>query len=345
MLCSLWCVLKFYSLHRRLSLKGAVTGNSIQMKHIAQSLGLGLAVLAASAASPRAADWAVGSGGAVRDFGSVKDYRNAAVPVPAPTPAPTFGKDYYVRGDFGVNLATSASVSATGGMTARGDDDLNGFLFGSIGAGRYITPSLRAEMSLEFRPKKTVTQGVQTFYRTVTATGISGSGNPTKDTLNYTVTQHDDSSAADQTGFFNLYYDFHQGQGSRFTPYIGAGLGLDSRRYKRVTSQTALCQSGTSVDTVSNVTTTYTNSCPTSGPSSASYGNNKYTSAFGFAAAVMAGVGYEVSPGVQFDVGYRAVWESAEVSLGADSIDGSTVVKLGSRIDHELHTGVRVDLY
>ena len=142
----------------------------------------------------------------------------------------------------------------------------------------------------------------------------------------------------------NLYYDFNRGQLSRVTPYIGAGIGLDSRRFKRVTDQTSACQSSTSRDTVTNVTTYSPISCPAGSPFG-SFHDNKYTSSLGFAAAVMAGVSYEVTPGVQLDVGYRALWEGAEVSLGAGSIDGGTTVKLGSKIDQELRTGVRVDLY
>jgi hypothetical protein len=89
------------------------------MKHIAQSLTMGLAVLAASAVSPKAADWAVGSGGA-RDFSSVKDYRNAAVAVPAPRPAASEGSaTWYLRGDVGYSLATSADIETTGGITSR----------------------------------------------------------------------------------------------------------------------------------------------------------------------------------------------------------------------------------
>jgi opacity protein-like surface antigen len=315
------------------------------MKHIAQSLALGLAVLAVTAASPKAADWSVGSNGAIKDFGSIKDYRNAAVPVPAPTPSPSFAKDYYIRGDLGFNLATSANVTTTGGITARGDDELNNFLFGSIGAGRYITPSLRGEITFDFRPKKTVTTGPQTYYRTVTTKGISPVGNPSVDTLTYAVNATDDSSVADQTAFFNLYYDFNRNRASRFTPYIGAGIGIDLRRYKRVSSQLAMCQNGTSLDTVTNIATTYANFCPASGPANSAFSGDKYTSAFGFAAAAMVGVAYEVMPGVQLDVGYRAVWEGAELSVGSASIDGSTTIKLGSRIDQELRTGLRVDLY
>ncbi len=313
------------------------------MKHIAQSLALGLAVLAAGTASPRAADWAVSSGGA-RDFGSIKDYRNAAVPVPAPTPSPSYAKDWYVRGDIGYNLATSTDITATGGITARPGDDLNGFVFGSIGFGRYITPSLRAEFAVDFRPKKTVTSGIQTYSKTQTINTTVVTGAPTVETVTYNVTQQDDSQTVDHTAFLNLYYDFHT-PGSRFTPYIGAGLGLDSKRYKRVTNQSVTC-SEVSFDPATSVSTSLGNVCPAS-----PYGNpppansdDKWTQQLGFAGAIMVGAAYEVMPGVQWDAGYRMLWAGAALSLDAKSFDGITKVTVSDRLDHELRTGVRIDL-
>jgi len=312
------------------------------MKHSAQSLALGLAILAATSVSPRAADWAVGSGGVIKDFGSVKDYRNAAVPVPAPTPAPTYtGKDWYVRGDVGWTLASSTDITATGGITTR--DDLDGFAFGSIGAGRYLTPSIRAEMSFDFRPKKSVTGSVQRFNGDRTVTSVSGT-TTTTNTYHLTLAQTDNSTVADQTGFFSLFYDFNQA--GRLKPYIGAGVGLDSRRYKRTTSQTNACNTYDSVVTDSSVPSTITTlGIDCTGSSFASQSSNEYTSALGVAVAVMAGVGYEVSPGITWDTGYRAVWQGAEVTLGAPSAaDHPTVITISNRLDHELRTGVRIDL-
>jgi opacity protein-like surface antigen len=318
------------------------------MKYVAQSLTLGLAVLAASTASPRAADWAVGSGGA-RDFGSIKDYRNAAVPVPAPTPSPMSSKDWYVRGDIGYDLATVADITATGGITAQSGDQLNGFTFGSVGFGRYITPSLRAEFSVEFRPKKVVTSGTQTYSKTTVAVNapVAPAVNPTQDTITYNVSQQDESRTVDHTAFANLYYDFHNS--SRFTPYVGAGIGIDSKRFKRVTSQSVTCNQ-VSVDTVTLTSTTSTGTCPASpyaavaGGGPATYTDDKWTQNLGFAAALMVGAAYEVMPGVQWDAGYRLLWAGATVSLDAKSFDGVTRVNISDRLDHELRTGVRIDL-
>ena len=316
------------------------------MKHIAQSLTLGLAVLAASTVSPRAADFAVGTGGVIKDFGSIKDYRNAAVPVPAPTPPNQYNKDWYVRGDLGYNLATSVDIAVTGGSSARSGDDLNGFMFGSIGFGRYVTPSLRAELSVDMRPKKTVTTGTQYFSKVTTALNTVG-GITTKDTITYNVAQQDDSQTEDHTAFMNLYYDFHT-SGSRFTPYIGAGIGLDSKRFKRTTAQTIEC-SQVSVDPTTNnpaIGSPFLKTCPASPYGSPPPSNNdsKYASQLGFAAALMVGAAFEVTPGVQWDAGYRLTWEGAALSANSLAFDGTTRISISDRIDHELRTGVRIDL-
>ncbi len=307
------------------------------MKHIAESLTLGLAVLFATSIAPKAADWAVGSDGAVRDFGSVKDYRNAAVavPVPAPTPSNTPMADWYIRADFGYNFATNGSISATGGISPSGSGSLSDFAFGGIGAGRYLTPSVRAEMSIDFQAKKPVTQGTYTFGKTIAQPGAPlGS----VDTLNYNVTQSDNSGTADQTLLLSLYYDFHNG--SRFTPYVGAGLGVDFRSLKRGYSQNAVCASATN-----SVSGAYpAGTCPAPVGYATKYNHTSYDTSIGFAAALMLGAAYQVSEGVYLDSGYRMLWDGASVTAAADGIGGATNVSVGDRLNHEFRTGVRIDL-
>ena len=310
------------------------------MKHIAESLTLGLAVLLASSIAPRAADWAVGSGGAVRDFGSIKDYRNAAVPVPAPTPAPQQANDWYVRGDLGYNFATGTSIDLSGGATA--NHDVGNFLDGGLGFGRYITPSLRGDITFDFRPKKSVTSVPLNFNASKTQAG--GAVNTT-DHLNYAVTQADDSSKADQTAMFNLYYDFHSS--SRFTPYIGGGLGLDFARFKRKYSQSAVCTGGYNTDDNNNnaVLATYVaGSCPTPATQVTGFSGQHYTSSFGLAAAFTVGTAYQISNGIALDAGYRLLWEGASLGVSGNGINGSADIKISDRLDHEFRTGVRIDL-
>ena len=316
------------------------------MKHIAQSLTLGLAVLAASAASPKAADWAVGSGGVIKDFGSIKDYQNAAVPVPAPRPAYSEGTaEWYLRGDIGWNVFTSVDATATesSGITTRTGDDLGGFAFGSIGAGRYITPSLRGELSFDFRPKKAVTTGPQYFYATVRQPGPPTPNSYTStDVITVKATQTDDSGTRDQTAFVNLFYDFN-GYG-RFTPYVGAGIGLDFRSYKRTMVQNAVCDSAYNIGDFNVATPYQPGSCPTPLARVSGYSAAHYVTDIGVAAAFMVGASYKISNGISVDSGYRMIWEGATISASGTNLTGPSTIKISERLDHELHTGLRFDL-
>lgn len=310
------------------------------MKLSAPGFGLGLALLAAGALPTNAADWAVGSGGVIKDFGSVKDYRNAAVPVPAPNPSYDYSKDWYIRGDIGWTVGTSMDVTTNYGLTVQ--DDPSGFAFGSVGFGRYLTPSIRAEMSFDFRPKKTITKGTSTFKGDRTEGPTDNDlKHPAMNIYHLNVNQTDNSSASDQTAFLSLYYDFNKG--GRFQPYVGGGLGLDWRRFKRTTSQTDTCVTYDTIDLVDSTASKYGQNC--TGTTFLGKASDNYASALGVAAAFMIGVGYEMSPGVTWDTGYRAVWQGAEVQLGADSVtDNKVLVKLSDRLDHEIRTGVRIDL-
>ena len=102
------------------------------MRHLKLTV-IGALLLSVSATIASASDFAVGRAGVI---GGMKDYRNA-VPVPAPQPANSPQRDWYVRGDLGFNFYAG--------------DDSEDKLFGGIGFGRYITPSLRADITAYFK--------------------------------------------------------------------------------------------------------------------------------------------------------------------------------------------------
>jgi opacity protein-like surface antigen len=279
-------------------------------------------------------------------FGSVKDYKNAAVPVPAPTPSSVANKDWYIRGDVGYNISSNADATASGplsspGFSASQSQSLDGFLFGSVGFGRYISQNVRAELSLDWRPNRTVTHGTQSYTITKKQAGaVAG----TTDVMTYAITQTDDAVSTDQNIFANLYYDF--ANSSRFTPYIGAGIGVDQRRLKRVSSQDPSCASTTNYDDATQAPTgPATLGCPAGAPTATRYINRKEDGfAYGVAAALMIGAAYEVGPGVLIDSGYRMVWQGAEIEQSAQGFDGSTSIRISDRLDHEWRTGIRIDL-
>jgi opacity protein-like surface antigen len=140
----------------------------------------------------------------------------APIPVPAPVPVPE-GFTYYLRGDLGWAFAGGApSFSESGaeyGTTPLTFADLSGrstgiddVFFGGIGAGVYLTPHFRADVTIDFRGQ----QDIQ-----ATATYVDGA---TSGTVRDTV------SLRGTIGLLNGYWDLRQRGG--FTPYVGAGIGF-----------------------------------------------------------------------------------------------------------------------
>ncbi len=103
------------------------------MTHLTSAV-IGALLLSAGATIASANDYAVGRGGVIG--GSTKDFRNV-VPVPKPNPANSPERDWYVRGDLGFNFYAG--------------DDSEDKLFGGIGFGRYITPSIRTDITAFFK--------------------------------------------------------------------------------------------------------------------------------------------------------------------------------------------------
>lgn len=102
---------------------------------LARSLTLGVAILTVDVGLVAAGEY-VGRGGVIRDYGGLKGGRDV-VPVPAPNPANHPQLDWYVRGDIGYGFVS--------------DGETSDHLFGGIGFGRYITPSLRADITIDFK--------------------------------------------------------------------------------------------------------------------------------------------------------------------------------------------------
>lgn len=130
---------------------------------------LGSASVAVAGGDP--ASYTVGRHGVIG--GSTKDYRNV-VPVPAPNPSNSPQKDWYVRGDLGYTFAANNEA---------GQSDETSRLFGGVGFGRYITPSLRADITAFFK--------------------------------------HTDNH--DFVGLFNIYYDFDRHAGFKPYIGLGIG--------------------------------------------------------------------------------------------------------------------------
>jgi opacity protein-like surface antigen len=304
----------------------------------------GLAILAGSATAPRAADW-VGSGGVIKDFGSVKDYRNAAVPVPSPRPAPIETAEWYMRADLGYNFASHGSIDVDGPISSSDFNDSADKLFGGVGFGRYISPGWRGDFTFDARPNRRVMPKQQTFNWSQSTTYPAVAGPPVVPaytlTTNHIAVHGETADTKTYTGLFNIYHDYEKIRG--FQPYLGVGLGGGLTQLKRDYRESSACSTYTDTRDVAPVPTHYGCAPGMSGGQTA--GRNKGTMTWGLAAALMAGVTVDVAPGIKLDSSYRFLWESTAASISGTNVTGTSAnLTVGDRFDHELRTGIRLDL-
>ena len=132
----------------------------------------------------------------------------------------------------------------------------------------------------------------------------------------------------------NGYYDFDRGPQSRFTPYIGAGVGFAWNELKR-----------------NNLTVVDERDC--AGGCSGSFDRvNSYsvqdkTHDVVFAASAMAGLSYRISDYALVDMNYRYLYAgSTDVELGirGRGIGGTSKVSIGEVHEHQLRAGLRFDV-
>ena len=271
-------------------------------------LSLGLALLANPA---DAGDWNNGAA-VLKDSGGM-----AGVPVPAPVPIAE-SYTWYVRGDVGYTFASSGSVTSLNsfGITNSADyGSTSGPLFGGIGAGKYMTPTMR---------------WAGTNPYTATTTTLNGGG-PGTLTNTFTGSRIEEIRTANHTFLLNFYHDFNRS--GVLNPYVGAGIGATVRESKVNFTDAAFC-----TKSIDNTTGLPLPSCDQQPRMNSA---NDPRVHFGFAAAVMAGLTFEVAPGVLIDGGYRLSWESGDTT----SKFGTDTVSAGPRLDHEVRAGMRWNIF
>jgi opacity protein-like surface antigen len=303
---------------------------------------LTLATVASLAAPALAADMK-GEYGA-RTVGSYP-----AVPVPAPIPLPdTF--QWYLRGDVGYSLKSTGNLSVEGTprLNLSGPSDHDGPFVGSLAFGRYVTPSLRAEFGIDVRNQQTISRPSSYSFTTRTPSGPPDAvtGLPTNDTNTYAADRQETGTLASHTLMVNAYYDLKTG--GAFTPYVGAGLGLNIAQMKRSFSESASCTSSLNdadptlyIDPLTGVRT-----CGPGAINHTPVGGAKGFTSYGPALALMAGTAVQLRPGVSLDAGYRLMWQGATPSIAMGSVMGDiSKLTIGARTDHELRMGLRWDIW
>lgn len=270
-------------------------------------------------------------------YTGVKDLYAAAVPVPAPAPIPIYEPEYYVRFDVGAAWLSDGSLNETGSSFTTDDiGDIEPLEFGSIGAGRYITPSIRVELAVDWYTRGDVASGQYSFNEALTAP-LAGPP-PSIDTVTYDVTRQESVKYEQDTGMLNFYYDFRNS--TRFTPYFGAGIGVTYRQLTRTASEVATC-SGLSNSNAGTLDCSSNTQLPNT--STITEGTEKKSS-WDFAAALMAGLSVQVTDSIIWDTGYRYMWQNGGLTVSSLTLAGRSDITIEDIGQHQLRTGIRLDL-
>lgn len=293
--------------------------------------------LAAGTAPAWAADW-----GGIKDMGG-----GVAVPVPAPAPVPTFDadSDWYVGLALGANISQSATIKdtdtgylgdSTAGHFARDSSDIGASPIFGLTFGRYITPSLRAEIAIDYSPNAQISNSNTLGYTVSNSAPKFSGGGISIDTNDYSVARTDTVKLARTTGLFNLLYDIPTG--TRFTPYIGGGVGFTWRSLRRNYSEDSTC-----FDASNTVTGDY-GGC--SGNTNLSPGEHISGSSskqqLDFAAAVQAGIAYNITDQIIWDNGWQMLWEGNSISSVAPSASGENRIVYKDSVLQQFRSGIRI---
>lgn len=322
------------------------------MKTTFAALGLVLAAAGMTLSPAFAGDMPAGPHGGIKDGAG-------GVPVPAPIPYEEHYK-YYIGAGLGWSFMRSGDVSGIGvggaAMTTIPMDDFVGPATVSLTVGRYLTPSLRLELGIDIRTKNKVHTGVSSYETTlygdggnVTITDLGGNtiySGPSHRYNVYDVTHTERAHTQTHNFMLNAVHEFNRG--GRFTPYIGAGVGVALHMLHREARDQAQCingRSGNDVYDAYGVVQPRTCWSQTDLPTAFTGQSKVSSTGVGLAAALMAGLTYNLNDRTHLDVGYRFIWQGGKVVATTDAGFGTTTISVGNRIDHELRTGVRFDLW
>lgn len=279
-------------------------------------------------------------------------------------PQPTFeapeppmvevGANWYLRGDVGLSFDQAASFSLAGVQTPTGpgvqpfdgkvgsSNDHDDFA-ADIGVGYRFNNYVRGELTYDYRvgPSGGNSNTVVCPYG-LNAVGASGYLFNTANTCdgNFSLQQHN------QTGLANVYFDLGHYWG--FTPYVGAGAGVNANTtsgsvaYTTTVGGAPYAASLATTGTVPQVWVNPNGTAVSPQPGvpfsqqawNRSFSNTKYSMAW----AVMAGVGIQLSPSATLDIGYRYL--DAGTTTTSITPQTGAVVKQ-SNTSQEIRIGIR----
>ncbi len=310
------------------------------MKFATAGLAIGLVSLTALSAATHAADMPgqrMGGGA----------YGQAAVPVPAPVPYEEHYK-WYIGAGVGFSAKMTGNIAGTTGIDISPFEDQTGPVYGSIFAGRYLTPSLRVEFGMDFRAKQKVASGTPYNYSvTLSEAGAASVANPAVDTINYNnydMTHSEKARVNTNTYMFNAYHEFMPG--SRVRPYVGAGIGLATHHLTREMIESGTCSSAGNFDPATGIDIATGCHSTDALPTALRVSPGGSTTGFGLAASLMAGATVDLSARTHLDLGYRFMYMGSKTVVTlSDALGNWSTIDVGARKDHEVRTAIRFDLW
>lgn len=274
-------------------------------------------VMASGVAPAMAADW-----GGVKDMGG-----GVPIPVPAPAPVPTYDadSDWYIGLSLGGNLSTDATITDSDpNMPVKDSSDIAMSPTFGLMFGRYITPSLRWEVAIDYTPNTNLIDGTMK-YRTFGEPGTA------IETQQYGVFRNDTVKLSRTTALFNLLYDIPTG--TRFTPYLGGGFGVTWRRLQRSYTENASCNDTFDFPGIS---------CNSGSPTNPSTSGSDSKNQINFAAAVQAGVSTDLTDSIVWDNGWQMLWESGGISIDGNSISGNNRLTFKDSVVQQFRSAIRI---
>jgi opacity protein-like surface antigen len=213
---------------------------------------------------------------------------------------------------------------------AREDDGLSQFGRYGIGVGAYFTHWLRGDVTIDVRNEVVGEASTMVSY-TDPVMGLA-MRDVIADRIRY----------RNGTLLFNAYADIPVT--SRFTPYVGAGVGVVLHSYSRDLAQLINC-----VDTLNDCNP----ATPLFDPPMTHHfltGSDK-DYAFAFAAALMAGVTTQIWSNTKLDIGYRFLHLDGHEfthrvfdEVGIPNLITTRHVTIPDQNIHELRIGLRIDI-
>jgi opacity protein-like surface antigen len=271
------------------------------------------------------------------------------VPVPAPMPVSTFDadSDWYIGLAIGANLSQSASIRDTDidylgtespGVWARDSDEMGASPIFGLNFGRYITPSLRAEIAVDYSPDAKISKDGRQVYPVTNSAQNFDIGVGGIDTDNYTVSRSDTVKLSRTTMLVNLIYDIHTG--TRFTPYIGGGVGFTWRKLRRNYSEDATC-----LGAINSVSGSYGAGVCSGNPALSGAGTmsgSETKEQLDVAAAVQAGISYNITDSIVWDNGWQMLWEDNAIASSAPSASGTNKIVFKDSVLQQFRSGLRI---